>query len=379
VASFCGIDIAKDSFQAAVLDGAGGRLWSGSFRMVRDGFQSLLQRLGPAGEVQVGMEATGIYFRPLAHFLKAQGYAVWEINPLLVSKFAAESTLRKTKTDRRDADTIAEFLRQKISTLRPPVEPTDLQAMGRARESLQTEITRFKNNLKRYLTLSFPEILRLVQPFTASGLALLSRYPSSSAVLAAPSIQLPGRKGRLTAAALRQAAATSIGLSTPIQDELIRSLIRTLQAMQAELAYLTELLLGGCLKTDAGAMASLRSIPGVGEITSAHFLAETQGRPFRTYRSLIAYAGLDPAIAQSGQQIKHGRITKRGNKSLRRTLFLMAQSAVQRNPLMNVYYQRKRSQGKAYRQAILCVAHKLIRLIFALLAKQELYQPACES
>jgi transposase len=379
LASFCGIDIAKDSFQAAVLDGEGRRVWSGSFRMVRDGFQTLLQRLGPAGEIQIGMEATGIYFRPLAHFLKAQGYAVWEINPLLVSKFAAESTLRKTKTDRTDAATIAEFLRQKIATLRPPVEPTDLQAVGRARESLQKEITRFKNNLKRYITLSFPEVLRLVQPFTASGLELLSRYPSARAVLDAEGLPLPGRKGRLTAATLRQAAETSIGLSTPIQDELIRSLIRTLQALQTELAHLTEMLLGGCQRTDAGAVERLRSIPGVGEITAAHFFAETQGRPFRTYRSLIAYAGLDPAIAQSGQQMKHGRITKRGNKSLRRTLFLMAQAAVQRNPLMNEYYQRKRSQGKAYRQALLCVAHKLIRLIFALLTKQELYQPAYES
>lgn len=376
MAIYCGIDIAKDSFHATAIDPEGRRLWARGFRMSRGDFDALLRLLGPAGEVQVGMESTGIYFRPLSHFLQQAGHRVWEINPLLIHRFVAETTLRKTKTDRRDSETIALFLRVKISSLRPPVPWSDFQDRSRARETFQKEITRFKNNLKRLLSLSFPEILGLIHPFSGSGLELLLRYPSAAAIRAAATIDLPRRKGRVTAERLRQAADHSIGISSPAQDDIIRSVIRALQALQAELESHMTALRETAEVVVPDSLARLRSIPGVGEITALHFLAETHGRAFASAKSIIAYAGLDPAIEQSGMTTKRGKITKRGNRSLRRVLFLMAQSAVQRNPSMAEYYRRKREQGKAYRQAILCVAHKLVRLIFALLTQQELYQPA---
>jgi transposase len=126
-------------------------------------------------------------------------------------------------------------------------------------------------------------------------------------------------------------------------------------------------------------MHILKSITGISDVTASHFLAEIENKHFPSYKKLIAYAGVDPSVYESGQSKIKGRISKRGNKSLRRVLFIMALSIIKRNHVFAVYYLKKRSEGKPFRMAILAVIHKLIRTIYALLTKQIPFNPCPNS
>jgi transposase len=383
---FCGIDISKDSFHAALIDDRGQPCWSRSFFLSLPGFQALLDLL-PTSPLLIGMESTGIYGLNLLSFLRNQGFDIRLLNPLLIANFAKLS-LRQTKTDKRDAFTIAQFLRHNAERL-PPSPDTDesLRALSREREALSRQITAAKNEIKRLLHILFPEILSLINPFTVSALTLLETFPSKDALGQALPSALGkawaasgrGRKPSLALSRLIDAARTSVGVSSPAYESILRSKIRVLQLLEEELKAITQRLVQECRARTPQAMTLLNSINGLGDVTTAHFLAEIQARDFATPKKLIAFAGLDPIIRESGQWKGRGRISKRGNKSLRRVLFLMSVSVIRNNPIFRDLYDRKRSEGKVYRQAVLAVSHKLLRVIYALLQHQVPFNPAYQS
>ena len=170
---FCGIDVSKDSFHAALIDDQGQPLWSRAFSMSRPGFQALLDLLDPSS-LLIGIESTGIYSLNLLSFLQAHGLEVILLNPLLIANFAKLS-LRKSKTDKRDATTIAEFLRHDKKHLFIAQNADEsLRALSRERESLTKEITAVKNEIKQIL---YPRssILSTRLRFPHSG--FLCRFP----------------------------------------------------------------------------------------------------------------------------------------------------------------------------------------------------------
>mgnify|MGYP006269286663 CR=1 FL=1 len=108
-----GIDVSKETFDACCINGTGERLFNLSASMDRKGFEELIKQLStlsiPKEFVLVGMESTACYHINLYSFLISLGYSVMVINPLLISNFV-KLQLRKTKTDRKDASVIAQFL-----------------------------------------------------------------------------------------------------------------------------------------------------------------------------------------------------------------------------------------------------------------------------
>ncbi len=378
---FCGIDISKDGFHAALIDALGRPLWSRAFPMSLVGFRDLLAALQPAATL-IGLESTGVYGLNLFCFLHDRGWDVRILNPLLVSNFAKLS-LRQTKTDKRDATTIAEFLRLSASTL-PPSPPAHdgLRALARERESLSDQIVAAKNEIKRLLHVLFPESLKLLNPFAASSLKLFATFPSKDAVVQASPEALRqiwsggrGRKPTLSLSRLLDASRTSVGIASPAFESILQSKIRILLLLNQELELVTDRLIQGCRDQASQEMSLLASIDGLGDVTAAHFLAETHGRIFSDSKKLIAFAGLDPIIKESGQWKGKGRISKRGSRSLRRLLFLMSTLVVRNNPVFRELYDRKRAEGKRYRQAVLAVAHKLIRVIHSMLRYRRPFNP----
>ena len=122
-------------------------------------------------------------------------------------------------------------------------------------------------------------------------------------------------------------------------------------------------------------MEILQSIPGVGEVTAAHFMAEVEDiSRFATYQKLIAYMGTDPSIYQSGESHSSGHITKHGNRSLRKYVYIMAQRAIMYSPFFRAYYDKKREQGFSHRKAMVAVMNKLTKIIFTLLTRGEMYK-----
>ncbi len=107
-----------------------------------------------------------------------------------------------------------------------------------------------------------------------------------------------------------------------------------------------------------GLTTQLRSIPGIGPYVAACLIGEIQDvRRFNSAKELIAYAGLDPKIRQSGRSLNAtGRLSKRGSPHLRRALFIAANVARQHDPNFRSTYERKRNEGKRYTVATCVVA-----------------------
>jgi hypothetical protein len=105
---------------------------------------------------------------------------------------------------------------------------------------------------------------------------------------------------------------------------------------------------------------------------AAHFLAEIGSIDrFERYQNLIAFWSTDPGIYQSGAITKRGRITKHGNASLRKYLYLMGMGLIRSNPYFKAFYEKKRDEGFPHRKAMVALMNKLIKTLFAMLKKKE--------
>jgi transposase len=224
---FIGIDVSKDKFDACGITGDEKKIFQLSATMDRKGFEKLKGHLAAVSisSVLIGMESTASYHVNLFSYLVSEGYKVILINPLLISN-DVKMQLRKTKTDKKDAVVIAQFLLANGDTLIQRVTSSlisDLRDLARQRESLVDEMTALKIEIKRLLNITFPELEHMVGIFTKSILKLLQQYPSAFTLRDANLDQLSqmliadsyGHKREAFAAGLIKAAHSSIGSKSP--------------------------------------------------------------------------------------------------------------------------------------------------------------------
>jgi len=208
----------------------------------------------------------------------------------------------------------------------------------------------------------------------------LSSFPSAKAIQKASIDSLRvffsktiGRKLKLTPETLKELANNSIAQYWPVKEKILIQTIKELRFLQQQLNEFDEMLKEYCkcasLNQD---VEILTSIDGIGENSALYFLAEVGDiSRFSTYKKLIAYCGLDPSVDESGKHKGESRISKRGNAHLRRIIWLMSVNVVRHNEYFKAYFQRKRAQGLVYKKAMMSVAHKLLRTIFAMMKKRE--------
>jgi transposase len=387
---FVGVDVSKDFFSAAGLDEGGTELFSSSYEMNSDGFTQFLKALSPKGEgldqVLVAMESTGCYHINLYSFLTSQEIRTMVINPLLIANYAKLS-LRKTKTDKKDARTIAKFLldhRQEISQLSVSQDLQDLRDLARERESLCHLISATKVEIKRVLRTTFPELESIGDLYTGVMLLFLQEYPSARLVRAAKPkaiakiLKQPyvGNKLSFSAEDILQAAKSSVATLSPAKEIILRGKIATLLHLQGRLDEVTKLLTDLCKSTKVDDLEILRSIKGVGPKTAAPFLAEMgEVKNYSSYKKLIAYAGMDPSVHQSGKFIGMSKLSKRGNRHLRRAIYLMTASVVCQNAFFKAYFVKRKREGLPPQKALFATAHKLIRVIFSMLSQRTYFNP----
>ena len=351
--------------------------------MTLEGFEKLTLRLPTdKASFMLGMESTASYHIPLFSYLTARGYRVIVINPLLIANFAKRS-LRKTKTDRKDACTIAQFLmreKETISAQTPSYLTTELKDLARRREGLADHVTSLKGNMKRILSVTFPELETITGIFTKSTLRLLAEYPSAYALreanyTAVADIFITRSRGRKSAAsvkALMAAAASSVGVKSPAKELVLKQEASLLIHVQEQMKETTELLMNLLNERMKQDMEILCSIKGIGENTAVNFLIEMGGEVenYENDKKLIAASGLDPSTYQSGKYEGKSRISKRGNRHLRRVIWLMATKVIINNNLFRIYFFKRRKEGLPYKKAVLATAHKLIRVMFAMLSRK---------
>ena len=378
---FVGIDVSKDKFDAYGITSDEAKLFQFSTTMDRKGFEKLKRHLAAVSvsSVLIGMESTASYHVNLFSYLVSEGYRVLLINPLLISNYV-KMQLRKTKTDKKDAVVIAQFLLANGDALAQRVTPSlqsDLRDLSRQRESLGDEMTSLKIEIKQILNITFPELERMAGIFTRSILKLLQQYPSAFTLRDANLDQLSqmliadsyGHKREAFAEELIKAARSSIGSKSPAKDIILKQKIALLLHFEDALQEITSMLIKMSRKLMDDEINLMTSLKGIGEKAAANFLIEMGGdiNQFEHSGKIIAMAGLDPAVYQSGKHEGKGRITKRGNRHLRKIIWLMTTKVIQYTDVFNVYYLKRRKEGLPYKMAVLATAHKLIRVIYAML------------
>jgi len=393
--SFLGVDISKDKFDAYCIDMNGEKQFYLSCSMDRTGFEKLVSRMEslsmPRESLLIGMESTACYHINLFSFLLAGGYTVVLINPLLISNFV-KMQLRKTKTDKKDALVIAQFLLMHMDTLAQTSiasHVSDLRDLSRQRESLLSQMMALKCDMKRILTMTFPELEKLTGVFTKSILQLLSRFPSAHAIVQADPAEITqllmdhsmGRNSATTTQAIIEAARSSVGTTSPSRELILKQKADVLIHLDGHLKELTAMMIELCRSGMGDDIEIMTSVRGIGEKMATSFLVEMGGdiRKSNNHKKLIAMASIDPAIYQSGKHDGQGRITKRGNRHLRRVIWLMTIRVIQFNDCFRQHYQKRRQDGLPFKKAVLATAHKLLRTIFAMLTQRTAFNYVANS
>jgi len=387
---FVGIDVSKEKFDVCCIDGTGEKLFRLSTDMVRSGFEELNKKLTKLADsrdsVVIGMESTACYHIPLFSYLTSEGYNVVVINPLLISNYM-KLQLRKTKTDKKDAQVIAQYLNEQREAYSQSVmrsDITELRDLSRQRESLVDQMTAQKVDIKRILSVTFPELERITNIFTKSMLRLLSQYPSASAIKNTRRAKIakaliPGSYGKQTDESvdvIRKAAKTSIGVVSLAKEVVLKQKVAILIQLEEHLSELSEILIELCQSQMGEDVEILTSMKGIGNQSATNFLIELGGGvdPYKSPKQVIAMAGLDPSVYQSGKHEGKGRISKRGNRHLRRIIWLMSTKVIIFNDFFKEYYLKRREDGLPYKKAVLATAHKLIRTLFAMLSNKTTFK-----
>jgi len=382
---FCGIDVAKHQHAALVVDDKGRVVQSAfSFDNSRAGFDQLATTLTELSEpVSVGLEATGHYWLALFDDLTRQRNSVTVINPLQIAAYR-RSGIRKVKTDTADAFWIADFLR--IANLRPTDQELpvilQLRELSRFRFWLTDQIGDCKRKILCILDRVFPEYETLFSSvFLKSSRALLKEAVSAQEIadfdLAELTVLLRdasrGHFGQPKAKAIQNAARRSVGVGFLVDAVRVqmRCLLQQIDLLHEQIAHLDAAL----AELMDQIPQYITSIPGIGLATGAAILGEIGDvHRFESADKLVAYAGIDPTVYQTGQfQASEAHMSKRGSPYLRHALWLAATVAVRHDPDLQAYYETKRKQGKHHGTVIGAVCRRLLARVYVILKEQRPY------
>lgn len=371
---YVGIDISKYKHDFCIISNAGELIVeNSSFENNKKGFQSFLDQLKPynKSDIRIAFEATGHYSLNLELFLTNNGYTYLKTNPLIIHQFLKARSLRRTKTDKADSITIAKYL---ISV---PYKPNSdllytiftLKSLCRARESLIKERSKFAVLLTNELDKSFPELKPFFNNMISSTLLyILEKYTNTKHIAAMKDYESIRKvsHGKFTYtkfAKLKELAKNSVGFHNENTDLLISTYVsiyndfnNKIDPIENQISTIIKVL-----------NPRMLTIPGIGEISAASILSEYGDiKNFSNPNKMLAFAGLDPSINQSGTLKSNGKMVKHGSGHLRYTIMNSAMTILGFSPEFYDYYLKKRSEGKCHRVALSHVCKKIIRVIYTL-------------
>ena len=388
---FVGIDAAKDKHDCFIVSSDGEVLFDVfTISNTLDGFNLLLSKIKSVtldfDKTKVGLEATGHYSYNLLGFLLDNGLPTYVLNPLHTNLYRKSLSLRKTKTDKVDARTIAQMLMSCVD-LKPYTRALyhnqELKSLTRYRFDKVSERAKLKSSVSRLVTILFPELEKLVPTIhMVSVYALLSELPSAKHIAGANLTRLTnllytaskGHYNRDTAVRFREAARKSIGSCFPAKSLELKHTIKLIGELTAEIDEIENE-----IKRIVDSLGTtILTIPGIGYATAASILAEIGDfSNFATPDKILAFAGMSPSTYQSGKLTNcYAHMEKRGSKYLRFALYNAAKYVCKWDSNFAAYLTKKRSEGKHYNVAISHAAKKLVRLIFALEKSHKPYIPA---
>ena len=387
---YVGIDVAKDKHDCFITNSDGEVLFNAfTISNNREGFETLFQRIKSVSndlvKVKVGLEATGHYSYNLLGFLLDKGLTTFVINPLHTNLYRKSLSLRKTKTDKVDAHTIASMIMSDVnlkSYSNASYHNEELKSLTRYRFDKVKERAQLRQSVSRLVTILFPELEKIVPSLhMVSVYALLSEFPSASAIASAHLTRLTnllsesskGRYGKDTACLFREAARNSIGSHMPAKSlelkhtiKLIRELDSEIDEIEAEIKSIMDEI-----------NSPILTIPGISYRMGAMIIAEIGDfNRFDSADKILAYAGMSPSTYQSGQLDNcYAHMEKRGSRYLRYALYNATKYVCHWDKDFCAYLAKKRAEGKHYNVALSHATKKLVRTIYAMEMSGQAYIP----
>jgi len=390
---YVGIDVSKDKSDICIRDEKGNDLIhrfeitnkKADLEMLYETIERIKSKTPGNIDVVFGMEATGIYSLPLYSALKRDGCKVKLYNPIQTNGYR-KMNIRKTKTDPIDSAIIADMLRHS-----EPPQVSDIQDMNlyqlrelvRIRHRLIEKQTLCKIQLLRNVDTVWPDYSNVMKRVMGkTSLAIMKKYSVPSKVSGESFDQfyeLVKKKSRSKISLLKAEeiyAHAGNTLTVPELDAVIsieiKTLITQLELYDEQINSVEGKIERMMKLTDTKIM----SIPGIADILGPTILGEIGNvERFSNVKKLVAFAGLDPVVSQSGRfENKSGKISKRGSPLLRQALFLAANTAIQNDDNLKRFYTKKRSEGKHHFSALNAVAAKLLRIVYWVLKNNKEYQ-----
>lgn len=371
---YIGIDIAKYKHDFCIISSTGEVIvQNNSFENNKKGFQLFFSYLKPynKADVQILFESTAHYSMNLELELIDQGYSFMKMNGLIIKQFFKAQTLRKTKTDKADAFALTHYLM--ANTYKPNSNRLyhiySLKSLCRTRDRLVRERSKFKIYITNELDKSFPEIKKFFDnKISITLLYILEKYKNKNKI----ALMKDYDSIRKVSAAnfsftrflqLKQLAKESIGHPTETSDFLIQSYVKSINCLSEQIDSIEKQIIESVRKLDT----HILSIPGIAEISAGSIIAEFGDiKNFESPEKMLAFAGLEPSIRQSGTLSTEGHMVKHGSGYLRNTIMRVVNSLVMHDQVFYDYYNKKRDEGKHHLVAQSHVAKKLIRIIYTL-------------
>ena len=377
VVYFVGIDISKYKHDCCIISAADQKVVSKfTFKNDKAGFEELLTVLNSLSnpeDIKIGFESTAHYALNLELFLENAHHSFMEINPLLIKEYKKSTSLRRTKTDSVDCESIARWL---MTVEYKPhskgfYHPYFLKSLTRLRDRLIRQRSFYLVKITNVLDHTFPEF----KPFfherlSKTALYLLENYGSAEKMVKMNSAAYEklrslsrGKFSPQQFIRLKELAANTVGVNNSIFDvelnsllALYKSLIKEIDTLEKEINRLIE-----------EVHPHYMSVPGIGPISAAVIYSEYGDiSNFSTPAQMLAFAGIEPGINDSGTESHGGRMVKHGSSQLRYVLINCCLPLIRFDMTFAAYYAKKRGEGKPHRVAVTHVAKKLVRVIYAL-------------
>ena len=374
---FVGIDISKYKHDCCVISAADQQVIAKfTFGNDREGFDLLIDSLHSLADprnIRIGFESTSHYALNLELFLERSLQSFMEVNPVLISEHKKSTTLRRTKTDSVDCETIAKWLMTVEYKPHPKgfYHSYSLKSLTRLRDRLVRQRSLYLIKLTDVLDHTFPEFKPFFRErFSKTALYLLKNYRTAERMARMNSASYEKlrslSKGKFSPQKfieLKELAANTVGVCNSIFEtelecllDLYENIAEKIETLEAEITSLINEI-----------HPHFMTIPGIGTISAAVIYAEYGDiSNFSSPAQMLAFAGLEPSVDDSGTESHSGRMVKHGSSQLRYVLLNCCLPLVRFDVTFAAYYAKKRREGKPHRVALTHVAKKLVRVIFAL-------------
>lgn len=385
---FMGIDVSKGYADFVIIDGHKQSVLK-NFQLddTFDGHSSLYEILRQfvadhrQATIYAAVESTGGYennwYKALIGFQASLPIRTARLNPLAVVH-SAKADLKRNKTDKISAQSVAEFLvahPEKV-IYQQHDELASLKKQWGFIRMLTKQCTQLYNQLNSLLYTACPELLRFCDGMPAWLLTLLLHYPTAAQLKKArpktlakiPYITMERAQNLIAEAKVSVASATDT-----VAAQLVSAVAAQILQMKQTIAAQTQVLTSQCQLPQ---LELLKTFPGIGDVSAIGLLLEIQSvARFKSVKKLASFFGLHPVLKISGDGCSAFKMSKMGRIEPRRILYTVALSAIQCNPVIKAVYERRLTQGQHKMAAIGVCMHKILRIIYGMLKNNTAFDP----